>query len=114
VHSTPLPALRRGSRDWGPSADSITAGHQFKIALLPFSGRTPEPGVPFRTPNPALSQEDVLAEFAAHVGSVVAVADAQGGELLGDLQVVQGFAADGDVGVSAVVLAPLTDSIGLG
>jgi pimeloyl-ACP methyl ester carboxylesterase len=51
-------------------------------------------------------QGEEFAEFAAGVGSGVAGAKAQGGELLGDLQVGEG-AGDGHVAVAAVVLAPL-------
>lgn len=54
-----------------------------------------------------------FAELAADVRARVAVADAEGEEPLGDLEVVERVAADGYVGIAAVVLTPL-GQVGVG
>lgn len=53
-----------------------------------------------------LLQDEVLAELSALVRAGVTDPQAEGGELLGDLEVGE-RGADGDVAVAAVVLPPL-------
>jgi hypothetical protein len=51
------------------------------------------------------SEGQVLADFSADVGALVTEAQAEGGELLGDLDVGE-RRGEGDVGVAAVVAFP--------